>query len=264
MDLAGLSDCDRLVGGSTYANNHPCRAFSFVRVLLQLATSFIAQSPILLLPSAFEVTIIRCLLAMPQIGHLRRQANSLAQLYLPQPPSHHPLHLFTSCLSTLLPSNQWIQIVSKVSGHCRSSDPLGIAHPRILGNSKMARSYLGLLITGLTSFLFFYLGQAHLTSEFTPDLARNIEGWSVGCSEAWWWFALDAESVRTFFPAPSCLPSPLSRSRRSSTSPNRTSSRGISRRFANGSYANTSVSTPSSQLVSSSFPKPPEKQCGWL
>lgn len=63
----------------------------------------------------------------------------------------------------------------------------------------MARSYLGLLITGLTSFLFFYLGQAHLTSEFTPDLARNIEGWSVGCSEAWWWFALDAESLRKYF-----------------------------------------------------------------
>jgi len=62
----------------------------------------------------------------------------------------------------------------------------------------MARSYLGLLITGLTSFLFFYLGQAHLTSDFTPELARKIEGWSVGCSEAWWWFALDAESVRTF------------------------------------------------------------------
>jgi hypothetical protein len=62
----------------------------------------------------------------------------------------------------------------------------------------MARSYLGLLITGLTSFLFFYLGQAHLTSDYTPDLARKIEGWSVGCSEAWWWFALDAEFVRTF------------------------------------------------------------------
>jgi len=62
----------------------------------------------------------------------------------------------------------------------------------------MARSYLGLLITGLTSFLFFYLGQAHLTADYTPDLARKIEGWSQGCSEAWWWFALDAESVRSF------------------------------------------------------------------
>ena len=61
----------------------------------------------------------------------------------------------------------------------------------------MARSYLGLLITGLTSFLFFYLGQAHLTAEYTPDLARKIEGWSEGCSEAWWWFALDAEPVRS-------------------------------------------------------------------
>jgi len=62
----------------------------------------------------------------------------------------------------------------------------------------MARSYLGLLITGLTSFLFFYLGQAHLTADYTPDLARKIEEWSQGCSEAWWWFALDAESVRSF------------------------------------------------------------------
>jgi hypothetical protein len=89
----------------------------------------------------------------------------------------------------------------------------------------MARSYLGLLITGLTSFLFFYLGQAHLTSEFTPDLARNIEGWSVGCSEAWWWFALDAESVRTFSPAPSCLPYPRSRSLLFSTSCNQSNLR---------------------------------------
>lgn len=62
----------------------------------------------------------------------------------------------------------------------------------------MARSYLNLLITGLTSFLFFYLGQAHLTADYTPDLARKIEGWSQGCSEAWWWFALDAESVSPF------------------------------------------------------------------
>jgi len=60
----------------------------------------------------------------------------------------------------------------------------------------MARSYLSHLITALTSFLFFYLGQAHLTSEYTPDLARNIEGWSEGCAQAWWWFGLDAEPVR--------------------------------------------------------------------
>lgn len=87
---------------------------------------------------------------------------------------------------------------SKVAQDCLTHPESHIGTSQTTRIPKMARPYLGLLITGLTSFLFFYLGQAHLTSEFTPDLARNIEGWSVGCSEAWWWFALDAESVRTF------------------------------------------------------------------
>jgi hypothetical protein len=55
---------------------------------------------------------------------------------------------------------------------------------------------LGHLITLLTSFLFFYGGQAHLTDAYTPELARRIEVMSEGCAKAWWWFGLDAEPVR--------------------------------------------------------------------
>jgi hypothetical protein len=98
---------------------------------------------------------------------------------------------------------------SKVAQDCLTHPESHIGTSQTTRIPKMARPYLGLLITGLTSFLFFYLGQAHLTAEFTPDLARKIEGWSVGCSEAWWWFALDAESVSSSSPRFSMLPSPL-------------------------------------------------------
>ena len=67
--------------------------------------------------------------------------------------------------------------------------------------------FLSQIITLLTSFLFFYGGQAHLTDQFTPDLARDIEAMSRGNSEAWWWFGLDAEPVRLFIFLGSLLPS---------------------------------------------------------
>lgn len=68
---------------------------------------------------------------------------------------------------------------------------------------------LSQIITLLTSFLFFYGGQAHLTDQFTPDLARDIEAMSRGSSEAWWWFGLDAEPVRIFLLHPFFLASSL-------------------------------------------------------
>lgn len=62
----------------------------------------------------------------------------------------------------------------------------------------MPRPYLiGHIITLVTSFLFFYGGQAHLTDQYTPDLSAAIERQSHGAAKAWWWFALDAESVST-------------------------------------------------------------------
>jgi hypothetical protein len=112
--------------------------------------------------------------------------------------------LITRRQSTQLSSHRSIQLVNESLESIRRPTlfrPHFVgSNTSLLGISKMARSYLGLLITGLTSFLFFYLGQAHLTSEYTPGLARKIEGWSEGCSNAWWWFALDAEPVRTILP----------------------------------------------------------------
>lgn len=61
----------------------------------------------------------------------------------------------------------------------------------------MPRPYLlGHIITLLTSFLFFYGGQAHLADRYTPDLSRAIGRQAEGASRAWWWFDLDPESVR--------------------------------------------------------------------
>jgi hypothetical protein len=51
------------------------------------------------------------------------------------------------------------------------------------------------VINLLTSLLFFYGGQAHLTDRYTPDLARNVEYMSKGAAEAWWWFGLEADQV---------------------------------------------------------------------
>lgn len=61
----------------------------------------------------------------------------------------------------------------------------------------MPRPYLlGHIITLLTSFLFFYGGQAHLTDRYTPDLSRAIGRQAEGAARAWWFFDLDAENVR--------------------------------------------------------------------
>lgn len=63
----------------------------------------------------------------------------------------------------------------------------------------MPRPYLiGHIITLLTSFLFFYGGQAHLTDEYTPDLAARIVQMSKGAEKAWWFFGLDAEQASHF------------------------------------------------------------------
>lgn len=63
----------------------------------------------------------------------------------------------------------------------------------------MPRTHLlGRAIALLTSFLFFYGGQAHLTDEYTPDLAAQIVISSQGAEKAWWFFSLDAEQVCTF------------------------------------------------------------------
>lgn len=73
---------------------------------------------------------------------------------------------------------------------------------------EMPRSHLvGRVIALLTSFLFFYGGQAHLTDEYTPDLAAQIVLMSHGAEKAWWFFGLDAEQVsmgRFASPARAC------------------------------------------------------------
>jgi hypothetical protein len=110
MDLAGLHDCDRLGRGSKYPDRTPNHN-------LLARSSSCPPLPLLILPFSHYPLwlvgiIVRSILPMPQIGHLRRQANSLVLLYLLTATSFVPTSSSPPRRqSTPLPSDHSIQLV---------------------------------------------------------------------------------------------------------------------------------------------------------